>query len=403
MRLDAQLEALLFLAPEPVTVEELADALQTSEEAVTQRGAKELEADLEGRGLVLRAGRRRPRARLAPGRRGGRAAPARPPAHAGAHARPGRDAGDRRLPAAGLPARGGPHPRRGLGVRDHRAGRPRADRGGRALAVRRRALPHDAAVPQALRPRLARGAAGRRAVGPEPRGGRRRCASACCAPARPAARPPPREQRGERRRCGEVRAATMRNFSGLAVCSSVRKLTLALGATTAIGGATTFGLAQAQQQPRDLLGLPDAGHADGARQDHDLLPRRRPGRARHGHRARVRAAATTPARSSRTPTARARASSRTRRSRRTSASRSPPTATSSTRPAATSRSTIGDETTRTLRPVESPDVGRGTVQSFAHAPRPRPAVGDGHHGQARPRARASSSSRPRRAAARTAR
>ena len=47
------LEALLFLAPDPVSVEELADALQTSEEAVTQ-AAKELEADLEGRGLVLR-------------------------------------------------------------------------------------------------------------------------------------------------------------------------------------------------------------------------------------------------------------------------------------------------------------------------------------------------------------
>ena len=42
MKLTAQLEALLFLAPEPVTVEELADALQTSEEAVTQaaRGAR---------------------------------------------------------------------------------------------------------------------------------------------------------------------------------------------------------------------------------------------------------------------------------------------------------------------------------------------------------------------------
>jgi segregation and condensation protein B len=53
VRLDAQLEALLFLAPEPVTVEELADALQVSEEAVTQ-AARELEADLESRGLVLR-------------------------------------------------------------------------------------------------------------------------------------------------------------------------------------------------------------------------------------------------------------------------------------------------------------------------------------------------------------
>ncbi len=53
MNLVAQLEALLFLAPDPVSIEELADALQTSEEAVTQ-ASKELEADLDGRGLVLR-------------------------------------------------------------------------------------------------------------------------------------------------------------------------------------------------------------------------------------------------------------------------------------------------------------------------------------------------------------
>ncbi|HET6549458.1 MAG TPA: SMC-Scp complex subunit ScpB [Solirubrobacter sp.] len=53
--LAAQLEALLFLAPEPVSVEELADALQASEEAVAQ-AAKELESDLEqqSRGVVLR-------------------------------------------------------------------------------------------------------------------------------------------------------------------------------------------------------------------------------------------------------------------------------------------------------------------------------------------------------------
>ena len=52
MTLSSRLEALLFLAPDPVTVEELADALQTSEEAVAQ-ASKELEADLDGRGLVL--------------------------------------------------------------------------------------------------------------------------------------------------------------------------------------------------------------------------------------------------------------------------------------------------------------------------------------------------------------
>jgi segregation and condensation protein B len=53
VKLSSRLEALLFLAPDPVSVEELADALQTSEEAVTQ-AARELEADLEdGRGLKL--------------------------------------------------------------------------------------------------------------------------------------------------------------------------------------------------------------------------------------------------------------------------------------------------------------------------------------------------------------
>ena len=53
MNLPARLEALLFLAPEPVSVEELADALQTGEEAVAA-AADELAQALEGRGLVLR-------------------------------------------------------------------------------------------------------------------------------------------------------------------------------------------------------------------------------------------------------------------------------------------------------------------------------------------------------------
>jgi segregation and condensation protein B len=52
MSLAAHVEALLFLAPEPVTVEELADALQSGEHAVEQ-ALRELEADLEGRGVVL--------------------------------------------------------------------------------------------------------------------------------------------------------------------------------------------------------------------------------------------------------------------------------------------------------------------------------------------------------------
>jgi segregation and condensation protein B len=53
MSLAAHVEALLFLAPEPVSVEELADALQSGEQAVEQ-ALRELEAELEGRGVVLR-------------------------------------------------------------------------------------------------------------------------------------------------------------------------------------------------------------------------------------------------------------------------------------------------------------------------------------------------------------
>jgi segregation and condensation protein B len=46
-------EALLFLAPEPVALEELADAVQADEEAV-RRALGELSDALEGRGVVLR-------------------------------------------------------------------------------------------------------------------------------------------------------------------------------------------------------------------------------------------------------------------------------------------------------------------------------------------------------------
>jgi segregation and condensation protein B len=53
LTLAARLEALLFLAPDPATVEELADALQTSEEAVTLATAT-LEETLTDRGLVLK-------------------------------------------------------------------------------------------------------------------------------------------------------------------------------------------------------------------------------------------------------------------------------------------------------------------------------------------------------------
>jgi segregation and condensation protein B len=48
-----QIEALLFLAPEPVALDELADALQAGEEAVRE-GLSELGEALDGRGVVLR-------------------------------------------------------------------------------------------------------------------------------------------------------------------------------------------------------------------------------------------------------------------------------------------------------------------------------------------------------------
>jgi segregation and condensation protein B len=53
MELERQLEALLFLAPDPVPVEELADALRVEEDEVTA-GLHALGVALEGRGLVLR-------------------------------------------------------------------------------------------------------------------------------------------------------------------------------------------------------------------------------------------------------------------------------------------------------------------------------------------------------------
>jgi segregation and condensation protein B len=51
--LERQLEALLFLAPDPVPVEELADALRVEEDEV-EAGLRALAAALDGRGVVLR-------------------------------------------------------------------------------------------------------------------------------------------------------------------------------------------------------------------------------------------------------------------------------------------------------------------------------------------------------------
>jgi segregation and condensation protein B len=48
-----QVEALLFLSPEPVALDELADAVQAGEEAVRE-ALDELRGSLDGRGVVLR-------------------------------------------------------------------------------------------------------------------------------------------------------------------------------------------------------------------------------------------------------------------------------------------------------------------------------------------------------------
>jgi segregation and condensation protein B len=53
MTLARDLEALLFLAPEPVPAEELAEAMRAEEDEVRE-GLRRLGAALEGRGIVLR-------------------------------------------------------------------------------------------------------------------------------------------------------------------------------------------------------------------------------------------------------------------------------------------------------------------------------------------------------------
>ncbi len=53
MSLERDLEALLFLAPDPVPVDELADALRVEEDEIAA-GLRRLAAALQGRGVVLR-------------------------------------------------------------------------------------------------------------------------------------------------------------------------------------------------------------------------------------------------------------------------------------------------------------------------------------------------------------
>ena len=183
------LEALLFLAPDPVALEDLADATRRvrrtrSREALRRAAATALDGP---RRRAARGRRRLDARRRDPAAEDAARRLLAAPAHAAADPRAGRDA--RRSSPTCSPSRG-PRSRASaawLGVGDRGAGRARADRGGGPLAVRRRALPHDAAVPQAVRPALARRAARPRAVGPVPRGAGR------------AARPPAARRRGARR------------------------------------------------------------------------------------------------------------------------------------------------------------------------------------------------------------
>ena len=188
------LEALLFLSPEPVPAAELAEACAVRARR-GRRGARRAERALRARARAAWSCARSPaagRCRSAPETEAAArrllAKPRTPPltpaqaetlaivAYLQPVSRPEIDA----------------HPRRQRRLRGRHAARARPDRGGRALAVRRRPVPHDAAVPEALRPHLARRPA--RPVGVGSRRPRRRptCATGCSRPARraPAARQP---------------------------------------------------------------------------------------------------------------------------------------------------------------------------------------------------------------------
>ena len=149
--LSRTVEALLFLSPQPVSVADLAAAIEATEGQVSE-AIELLREDLAAgpaRGRPAR-GLRRLRPRQRPGQRGSRPAPALEAADAAADPGPGRDPGDRRLPAAGHPAGGGPDPRRLLRVGGPGPGRARPDRRGRALAVRRGDLQDVGAVRASL-------------------------------------------------------------------------------------------------------------------------------------------------------------------------------------------------------------------------------------------------------------
>ena len=158
--LERTLEALLFLSPEPVAADALADAAEVElHEVVAALERLREHYEFERRGLVLRELAGGWSLSSHPEAEDAAQATARAAAHAGADAGAGRDAGDRRLPAAGLASGDRAHPRRQRRVGRRHAARARARRGVRPLAVRRRAVPHDRPVPAAVRAERARRAA----------------------------------------------------------------------------------------------------------------------------------------------------------------------------------------------------------------------------------------------------
>ena len=164
-------EALLFLSPEPVSVERLADASEVSEGEVVEALARLREHYAEGyRGVVLRE--------VAGGftlatdpvaERAARRLLARPRTPPLTQAQAECLAIVAYLQPVSRPELA-PHPRRGLRVGGGHAARARPRGGVRAVALRRGAVPDHRAVREALRPRRPRHAARPREVRPDSRG-----------------------------------------------------------------------------------------------------------------------------------------------------------------------------------------------------------------------------------------
>jgi hypothetical protein len=160
-------------------------------------------------------------------------------------------------------------------------------------------------------------------------------------------------------------SATMRNFSrARELRAGVRKLTLALVAILALGGLTTFGLATAQNEPVTYSVFPLPGTLTASAKTTITF--------RGGDAASIGAVTVKGSKSG------AHEGTLKQHSDGQGASFAPskPFEEGEKVTVTTDRNVvnatggdfsfdIGDETRRTLRPVESPDVGRGTVQAYA--------------------------------------